>query len=562
MSFFEPQQIGDKLVSPFTIPSGIITTNPRTLEWVMNNIPEIGILTTKSIGPRPRLVKDVYNEDMKGVDFANREPIIYHLGSSTFVNAVGLSNPGAEQFVKEYSGIKVPDNKFLLASIFGGSIDEFVFVANTIESTVDGFELNLSCPHAKGQGMALGQDPKIVGEIVSAVRNVTSKPIFAKLTPNTEIIGEIAKAAMDSGAYGLVLINTVGPERVEYDGYPVLTNKVGGKSGWNTLELGIRRTKEVVAAVGNVPIICMGGISTAADIVRYHDAGGTYFGVGSALAGMTNSDKINYFRKLPYDIDKGTNSAAEFLREVDTRYRKVTITESTSPGCLEFKIIKTDSSIDAKAGQYIFAWIPDIGEKPFSVMDDDPLTLGILEREHEGRKGKFTSAINAMKEGDSFYVRGPYGSGVEVIPGSNVVLVGGGSGIAGIYLLAKQLSEENHIITMLAGREKGRIPYIEEFRKFGEVFIATNDGSIGLNGLATDLFRKNSDRIPKYSFFFNCGPREMVEKLAVMQESYTSHERIFTSEDYKTSCGIAICGRCYEPEKGRLTCVDGPFMNR
>jgi len=245
MSLTEKRQIGSKKVMPFTIPSGIITTEPSCLERMAREVSELGILTTKSIGPEPRP--------------GNREPILAQYIPQGFVNAVGLTNPGAEEFAKKLSTIAFPPDKFLLASIFGKDESEFVFVARTLEKYVDGFELNLSCPHAKGYGMQLGQDKDVVGKITQSVVHSVKKPVFIKLTPNAGNIGEIAKAAIDSGAYGIVAINTVGPGYYSIDGLPVLTNKVGGISGTGITPLGLRCVRDIRQAVGeNIPIIGMG----------------------------------------------------------------------------------------------------------------------------------------------------------------------------------------------------------------------------------------------------------------------------------------------------------------
>ena len=206
--------IGNKQVMPFTIPSGIVTTEVSCLERLAREIPELGVLTTKSIGPSQRA--------------GNREPILAQYIPGGFINAVGLINPGAEEFAQRLSSINFPEDKFLLASIFGKDIEEFVYVAETLKYYVDGFELNLSCPHARGYGMQLGQDASVVQEITKAVVSQTKKPVFVKLTPNASNIGEIAKSAISAGAYGIAAINTVGPGYYSVNGHPVLTNIVGG----------------------------------------------------------------------------------------------------------------------------------------------------------------------------------------------------------------------------------------------------------------------------------------------------------------------------------------------
>ncbi len=538
MKLVEKKQIGDKKVMPFTIPSGIITTEVSCLERIAREIPEIGILTTKSIGPEPKA--------------GNREPILAQYISGGFVNAVGLTNPGAEEFARGLSSANFPRDKFLLASIFGKNAGEFVHVARTLEEHVDGFELNLSCPHAKGYGMQLGQDKEIVGEITRAVTKTTRKPVFPKLTPNAGNIGEIAKAAVDAGAYGIVAINTVGPGYYSVNGKAVLTNKVGGLSGIGITPIGLKCVRDIRQAIGEkIPIIGMGGIATAGDVEEYASAGADFFGIGSALAEMSERDIRNYFSALRKDLERGTENASSLLKTADMEYKEVRIESIANSDC-DFRIFRTRNSIKASPGQFVFAWIPNVGEKPFSVMDDDPLTLGVLER------GEFTKRFNQLKEGDNFYFRGPYGQSPEIEDGKDIVLVGGGCGIAGIYFFAKQFSKTNRIITLLGAKDNHHIPYLREFERFSKVYVATEDGSFGKKGLVTDLFNEFSFR--QDSYFFNCGPRAMIEALLPLELEQSTPERVYSSADYMTRCGVGICGSCADG-KGRRTCVEGPFVN-
>ncbi len=530
-------KIGDKFVMPFTIPSGIITTNLNCLKRIAENIPEVGILTTKSIGPEVRE--------------GNREPIIAKYAPGCFVNAVGLTNPGAAQFAKELKDINFPKEKFLLCSIFGKNADEFVSVAKILSEHVDGFELNLSCPHAKGYGMQLGQDALVVGEITKAVTRAVNKPVLAKLTPNAKNIGEIAKSAIDNGAIGIVAINTVGPGYYSYDSFPVLTNKLGGMSGSGILPIGLKCIKEIREAIGEKPlIIAMGGIRNAQDIEAYSYAGANAFGVGSALEGMKEEELKNYFFTINNDLKTGMNDAGKLLKNIDMRYRKTKISEILNGDC-DFKVFRTNINLECFPGQFVFAWIPGVGEKPFSVMDDSPLTIGIQER------GEFTKKFNALQVGDEFYIRGPYGEGVMVPNGSNVVLVGGGCGIAGLYLLAKILSKKSKVVCFLGARDREHLPYLEKFKGYGEVYSMSEDGSVGSKGLITNLFSE-VNLIPG-SYFFNCGPRAMVNAVIPLELKVSNGERIFSSVDYITRCGVGICGSCSD-ENGLRTCVEGPFM--
>lgn len=538
----EKIQLGKKKVMPFTIPSGIVTTQVSSLEKLAREIPELGILTTKSIGPEKRA--------------GNREPILAQYAPYCFVNAVGLTNPGAEEFARELGESDFPEEKFLLASIFGANSEEFVHVAKTLEDRVDGFELNLSCPHAKGYGMQLGQDPNIVWEITRAVVRETSKPVFAKLTPNAGNIGEIAKAAVDAGAYGLVAINTVGPGYHSVRGNPVLRNKIGGLSGIGIMPIGLKCVRDVRQAVGDkIPIIGMGGISTASDIEEYAKAGANIFGVGSALAGMTDGEIRAYFLALVGDLRNNgrTTNASQFVRNMRMDYHKVEI-EERSDLASDFKIFRTDVAIRALPGQFVFAWSPEVGEKPFSVMDTDPLTLGVQE------VGEFTEAFNKLKEGDHFYFRGPYGRGVERDPEKQQVLVGGGCGIAGITLFAKSWRGGRRLKILVGAKDKSHIPFFEELCLWGETYVATEDGSHGLKGKVSDLIPiAHLPHGGSYQFY-NCGPKKMIEAILPLERRFAEDEDIHSSVDYITSCGVGICGKCAD-ERGRRTCVEGPFMS-
>jgi dihydroorotate dehydrogenase (NAD+) catalytic subunit len=211
------QFFGKTLSGPFTIPSGIVTTAPSIIQYFLDNVPGLGVITTKSIGPTPRA--------------GNREPVYSQYAPGCFVNAVGLTNPGAEAALAGLRALKIPKDRFLLTSIFGGNVQEFVEVAKLVAPVSDGLELNLSCPHATGYGMAMGQDPALVAEIVAAVKAVVDIPVLPKLTPNTPDIGAIAIAAAAAGADGFCAINTVGPGYTMAHGEPVLSNGAGGMSG-------------------------------------------------------------------------------------------------------------------------------------------------------------------------------------------------------------------------------------------------------------------------------------------------------------------------------------------
>ena len=273
--------LGKNLSGPFTIPSGIVTTATPIIQYVFDHMPQVGVLTTKSIGLEPR---DGY-----------REPVFSQYAPGCFVNAVGLTNPGAAKSLELLAALNVPEDRFLLTSIFGGSLEEFVEVAKILAPVSDGLELNLSCPHAKGYGMAMGQDPELVREITAAVKAAVDIPVIPKLTPNTPDIAEIARAAIDGGADALCAINTVGPGYTSAHGHPVLSNGAGGMSGKGVLPIALKCVREV-AAVTDSPIIGCGGASSAEDVQRLSRRRGQYRRRGLGIDRTYNGRNRHLFR--------------------------------------------------------------------------------------------------------------------------------------------------------------------------------------------------------------------------------------------------------------------------
>jgi dihydroorotate dehydrogenase (NAD+) catalytic subunit len=476
--------------------------------------------------------------------------MIYQVAPGTFINADGLRNPGVEEFSRELASTEMPKNKVIVASVVGKKPSEFILLAKILENYVDGFEANLTCPNVEGQ--MIGKYPQLTYDVLSAFRQATKKQIFAKLTANSDI-GEIAKVAIAAGCDGIVAINSLAHGTYYIDGHPVLTNRVGGISGKGIASLSINCVREVSLRTNKkILIIGEGGISNARDALSHFSAGADGIGIGVAFAGMSKRDIGKYLPALIYDIenDGRTDTASLYLKQVDTTYHKIKIRERIDLSD-DLKIIKTDTSINAQPGQYIVAWIPDVGEKPFSIMDTDPLTLGILT------KGCFTKAINSLDMGDSFYYKGPYGNGVDVPQNSNVVLVGGGIGVAGLFFLAKQFSSKAHITCFLGAKDMEHLVCLSELAKYSSVDVITENGSSGKKGTVLDLFEKP---LPSESYFFNCGPREMIEAVFPLELKISGAEQVFSASDYMTRCSIGICGSCAD-KYGRRTCVEGPFMH-
>jgi len=526
-----------KISGPFTIPAGIVTTEVSILEKIANEIPEIGILTTKSIGPEPRE--------------GNREPIIAQYSPFSFINAVGLTNPGVEEFRKRISKIKIPPDRFLLTSIFGSNEKEFKEVAEKLVEFTDGFELNISCPHSDKYGQVVGQDNAILEKIAKSIVSL-GKPVFVKISPNLDV-KETVKAAIRGGVSGITAINTKGPElyqyRVEGGWRPVLSNKLGGISGKAILELGLTSVKSI-REITDLPIIACGGISTKAEVERYKKAGANFFGIGSALAGMNTEEIKQYFHNLLIDLEEGTNKAVSLLKEkLNMDYQKYTVRENKSLADDLF-LLRLDGEIEIMPMQFIFAWLPEKGEKPFSVLDDAPLTLLIQKR------GCFTNELSKLKENDFIYIRGPYGNSLKIAPSAPILLVGGGTGVAALYLFAKK---NKKTIALLGAKDKNHLPYLDKFKVLCEEFyLTTENGEVGHKGRITDVLSEIIKKI-KPASCLNCGPEAMVKMATNIESQYLNPENIYSSIEFLTKCGIGLCGSC-ATSKGYRSCVDGTFM--
>ncbi|KJE49123.1 MULTISPECIES: dihydroorotate dehydrogenase [Acidiplasma] len=256
--------IGIKISNPFILASGILDENGYTMKRILEN--GAAAVVTKSIGTSER---QGYNP-----------PIIYE-NDPVFLNAVGLSNPGIDNFKDEVK-IALESGRPVIGSIFGKDAPEFSELAKKMESYgVSAIELNLSCPHVNGYGMEVGSDPDLVYEIVSEVKSRVKIPVFSKLSPNTSNILEEAKAAEKSDA--LVLINTLKGMEIDIASKkPVLSNVYGGLSGKCIKPVGIRYVYEVKKETGKT-VIGVGGIENVNDAIEYIMAGASAVQIGTAI---------------------------------------------------------------------------------------------------------------------------------------------------------------------------------------------------------------------------------------------------------------------------------------
>ena len=247
--------------------------------------------------------------------FGNPTPRIAEC-TSGMINSVGLQNPGVDFVVeKQFKMMKNYFKKPIVVNISGFSIDEYVYCAEKIdkEEQVGIIEVNISCPNVHNGGMSFGTDPKSAAEVTKAVKKVTTKPVYMKLTPNVTNIVDIAKACEEAGADGISMINTLLGMRIDLKTKkPIIANKMGGFSGPAIFPVAVRMVYQVYEAV-KIPIIGMGGISTAKDVIEMMLAGATAVQVGSANLKNPYVCK-EIIEDLPIEMEKyGINSLAEII---------------------------------------------------------------------------------------------------------------------------------------------------------------------------------------------------------------------------------------------------------
>ena len=216
--------------------------------------------------------------------FGNNTPRIAETPSG-ILNAVGLQNPGVDKVIsEELPKLKKVFHKKVIANISGFSIEEYVDVCQKInkEEQVGWIELNVSCPNVHGGGMSFGTDPSSIKKVITEVKKVITKPLIVKLSPNVTNIVEIALAAEEAGANAISLINTLLGLRINLKtGKPLLTNVTGGLSGPAVFPVALRCVYQVSHAV-KIPVIGIGGISNAEDVIEMMMAGATAVEIGAA----------------------------------------------------------------------------------------------------------------------------------------------------------------------------------------------------------------------------------------------------------------------------------------
>ena len=216
--------------------------------------------------------------------FGNPTPRIAEC-TAGMINAVGLQNPGVDKVIsEELPKLKKCFSKPVMANVSGFSIEDYAYTCERLdkEEQVGWLEVNISCPNVHNGGMSFGVDPKAAAEVTKAVKAVTKKPVYMKLSPNVTDIVSIAKACEESGADGISLINTLLGMRINLKNRkPIIANKMGGFSGSAIFPVAVRMVYQVAGAV-KIPVIGMGGVSSAEDVIEMMLAGATAVEVGAA----------------------------------------------------------------------------------------------------------------------------------------------------------------------------------------------------------------------------------------------------------------------------------------
>lgn len=216
--------------------------------------------------------------------FGNPTPRIAEC-TAGMINAVGLQNPGVDKVIsEELPKLRKCFDKKVMANVSGFSVDEYAYTCERLDSQaqVGWLEVNVSCPNVHGGGMSFGTDPKAAAQVTKAVKAVTKKPVIIKLSPNVTDIVSIAKACEDAGADGISLINTLLGMRIDLrTKKPVIANTMGGFSGSAIFPVALRMVYQVSSTV-NIPVVGMGGVSSAEDVIEMMLAGATAVEIGAA----------------------------------------------------------------------------------------------------------------------------------------------------------------------------------------------------------------------------------------------------------------------------------------
>ena len=273
---------GLKLRNPTLLASGFLGIS----QDIFNRLyaAGIGAVVTKSISIDPR----------EGY----RNPTVVAVEEESYLNAVGLANPGADAFSKEIEyNVNVP----IIVSLVGSDSNDFPPIIKKFDRlNILGYEINLSCPHVAKLGTEVGDDPKMVEQIVKTAKSITHKPLIVKVGIGNSDVVNIAKVAKDSGADAVTAINTIRAMVINVeDGIPILSNRVGGLSGRSIKPIGVRCVYEIFKKI-EIPVIGCGGIFTWEDAVEYILAGASAIQLGSVIGYRG----ISAFRDITLGVSK------------------------------------------------------------------------------------------------------------------------------------------------------------------------------------------------------------------------------------------------------------------
>lgn len=256
--------------NPVIPASGTCGFGQEMHEWMDLNI--LGAISTKGTTREAR--------------YGNAQPRIAECGAAGMLNAVGLQNPGVEEVIRhEIPALRAVFDGPVIANVSGFNIEEYAYVCERIDKETEAaiLEVNISCPNVHNGGMAFGTSPQAAAEVTRAVKAVTKKPVFMKLSPNVTDIAAIARACVEAGADGLCLINTVLGMRIDIRRRkPVLANCYGGYSGPGIFPIALRMVNQVSRACPGIPVIGCGGVSCAEDVIEMMMAGASAVEIGAA----------------------------------------------------------------------------------------------------------------------------------------------------------------------------------------------------------------------------------------------------------------------------------------
>jgi len=257
---------GKEFKNPVTVASGTFGSGREYSEFI--ELSKLGAVTTKGVSsvpwegnPTPRIA-EVYGG---------------------MLNAIGLQNPGVDVFIERDLPFLEQQNTGIIVNVCGKTIEDYIEVVEKLsESSVDMFEINISCPNVKEGGIAFGQSPDLIKEITRTLKSRSKKPIIMKLSPNVTDITVMARAAQEAGADAISLINTITGMKIDIHKRKfVLANKTGGMSGPAIKPIALKMVYQA-AQVVDIPIIAMGGITTAEDAIEFIMAGASMVSVGTA----------------------------------------------------------------------------------------------------------------------------------------------------------------------------------------------------------------------------------------------------------------------------------------